>query len=468
MVAKVKEVREGVEEVDVEIPEPRGEKQDEFVRCIAKRQMAKCGRRGAKTFGFGIKALLAFTGTCNACLGEGCLECDNTGKVKAKRVLYAAPTAEQVGAFWHEVCNALDAGAKVGVYKKNETEKYFEVPGSYIRIKAKTAWNANTLRGDFADLLGLDEYQLMNEDAWQEVGQPMLLDNDGAAVFMFTPPSLKSEGVSKAKDPRHASKLFKKAAADTSGRWKTFHWTSFDNPTLSKLALKELTESGDMSDDSYRREILAQDDEVETSWLVYSKFSAEKCKIKRFEIPKEWPVLSGHDFGTANPAALLVAQVKLPLPPEAPRQLRYNDYVAFREYIPGGGYSTQQHVERFKAFTKGYTVVESLGGNVTTEEEIRQGYRKEGWNLQAPALNRVNAQIDKVMMVMEQDQFYVFEDLYGLLGQIANCMWEIDTDNKPTNKIKDEAKYHLLACLRYMATVFNMRKNEEEMPVWRY
>lgn len=461
-------VTEEAVRVKIEIPKPHSKGQGDFVRSIAKRQVLKAGRRWGKTVGVAIKALCAFLGICNACLGEGCIKCDNTGRVKPVRVLYLAPTAEQVGKFWYEVSEALYHGVELGAYRKDETEKVIEVPRTELRLKAKTAWNANTARGDFGGLVIHEEYQLMNEDVWQDVTQPMLLDNDGTAIFIFTPPSLKSEGVSKAKDPRHASKLYKRAEGDKSGRWETFHFTSFDNPTLSKVALKELTESEDMSQDSFRREIMAEDDEVEQSWLVYGKFNEEVCKLKRFEIPKEWPVLSGHDFGSANPAALFVAQVKLPLPENAPKQLRYNDYIAFHEYTPGGGYSLAQHVEKFKGITRGSRVEQSVGGNITTEEEIRQGYRNEGWQIMAPPLNRVNAQIDKVLLIFEKNQFYIFDDMYNILSQIANCMWELDVDQRPINKVKDESKYHLLACLRYLATVLSTRSDVEEMPIWRY
>ncbi len=465
----VEAVEEELQVVRIEIPKPHSEGQDRFVRCVAKRQMVKAGRRWGKTVGGAIKALCAFQGICNACLGDGCIRCDNTGRVKPTRVLYLAPTAEQVGKFWFEVTEALYNGVEIGVYRKDETEKVIEVPRTELRIKAKTAWNANTGRGDFGGLVIHEEYQLMNEDCWQDVTQPMLLDNDGTAIFIFTPPSLKSEGVSKAKDPRHASKLFKKAEQDKSGRWQTFHFTSYDNPTLSKDALRELTQSDDMSRDSYRREILAEDDEIETSWLVYSKFNEEVCKIKRFEIPREWPVVSGHDFGSANPAGLFVAQVKLPLPLQAPKYLRYGDYVAFAEYAPGGGFSAEQHIESFRGICEGKKVAKSVGGNLTTEKEIRDLYTKSGWQIDAPLISRVNAQIDCVIRVMEQNQFYIFDDLFRFLAQISDCMWILDTDQRPTNKIRDEASYHLLACLRYMATVFKSRMSvsddEDRAPV---
>ena len=442
--------------IKIKIPKPHSLGQDEFIRCTNLRIVNKAGRRWGKTVGVAIKGCAAFLGICLSCLGVGCSQCDNTGKVRPKRVLYAAPTAEQVSKFWFEVTNILSPGIEMGHFKKDETEHFIEVPGTERRIKAKTAWNANTMRGDWGDLVIMEEYQLWNEDAWQDVVQPMLLDTNGAAIFIFTPPSLKNEGVSKAKDPRHASKLYKRALEDKTGRWKAFHFTSYDNPTLSKSAMKELTTSGDMSQDSYRREIMAEDDEIESSWLVYSKFNEEQCKIKRFTIPNNWSVLSGHDFGSANPAALFVAQVKLPLPPTAPSYLRYGDYVAFSEYAPGAGFSAPQHIDRFKEITKDYTVDISVGGNLTTEEDIRHLYTIAGWSIRPPETGKVNVQIDRTISLFEQHQLYIFEDLHQILGQISNCMWVLDEDNRTINKVKDEAKYHLLACLRYLATVLNI------------
>jgi hypothetical protein len=289
----------------------------------------------------------------------------------------------------------------------------------------------------------------------------MLLDNDGTAVFIYTPPSLKSEGVSKAKDPRHASKMFKKYSTDESKRWATFHFTSFDNPTLSKEALKEITEDGEMTADAYRREILAEDEDVEQSWLVLGKFDDTIHKIKRFEVPKHWKVKSGHDFGIANPAALFVAEVKPPLPDGAPNYLRYGDYVAFAEYVPGGGLSPDNHVDSWKQITRDMNIYRSVGGNVTTEEEIRQLYRKSGWRIDAPPQNRVNAQLAKMIKLVEQSKFYVMEDLYNLLRQISDCMWVLDETKQPTNKIKDEPKYHLIACFRYLATILDVRMIDE-------
>jgi len=211
----------------------------------AKRRVVRAGRRGAKT-------VLAAT------LAEEAF-------LKGLRPLYATPTTEQLDAFWFEVCRAFQEPIDAGVLYKNEVEHIIELRGTKNRIRAKTAWNANMLRGDYTDLLILDEHQLMNEDVWGLVGAPMLLDNDGNAVFFYTPPSLHGRSVSKADDPRHASKMFAKHEHDTNGRWKTFHFTSLDNPHISAAALAEITD--DMTRLAYKQEILALDTDEDPAAL---------------------------------------------------------------------------------------------------------------------------------------------------------------------------------------------------------
>jgi hypothetical protein len=418
-----------------------------MVESTAKRLIVKAGRRGGKTVGFSIRAVKKF--------------------LAGRRQLYAAPTNEQTDTFWFEVTRALQNPIQAGIFKLNEAERFIELPGTKQRIKAKTAWNANTLRGDYADDLYLDEFQLMAEDTWDEVGAPMLLDNNGDAVIIFTPASLKSTGITKAKDPRHASKLFKKAQQDKTGLWETIHFTSLENPFISKEGLAII--AGDMSMDSYRREILAQDDEIEQSWLVYGKFNERICKIPRFPIPENWPLYSGHDFGSANPAALFLAG-----------NPGTGDFYAFKEYSPGGGYSIAQHVEAFQKIItlpgsngdkpRTYNVLRRVGGNRTTEEEIRQGYTAHGWPIVAPKLDRVNAQIDRVIGLMELNKVFIFSDLIELLSQISNCMWLLDEENRAKNKIDNEARFHLLACLRYIASDFvpETVPKQDETPAWQF
>jgi phage terminase large subunit-like protein len=223
-------------EYTVHLPEPHA-MQRAFIDTTAKRRIIRAGRRGGKTVGMAIFAVQQF--------------------LAGKRVLYATPTSDQISRFWTEVTKALDEPIRAGIFKKNETEHIIELVGTEQRIRAKTAFNADTLRGDYADVLILDEWQLMNEDAWETVGAPMMLDKNGDAVFIYTPPSLHSRSMNKANDPQHAAKMFKRAKEDTTGRWKTFHFTSMDNPHLNQDALADITK--DMTSLAYRMEIKAED-----------------------------------------------------------------------------------------------------------------------------------------------------------------------------------------------------------------
>ena len=103
----------------------------------------------------------------------------------------------------------------------------------------------------------LDEYQLFSERCWGEVIAPMTLDRNARVVFAMTPLSLRMVYASKASDPRHASKLFAEAEADTTGRWEAFRFTSYENPHLDPDALDNITK--DMSVRAYKQEILAED-----------------------------------------------------------------------------------------------------------------------------------------------------------------------------------------------------------------
>jgi len=208
--------------INISLPEYT-HSQYQVVRHPAKRKVICNGRRAGKTL------LSAKTSVERALHGS--------------RALYAAPTDDQTEMYWSYVKEWLDPLIKGGLVRKLEKKKTIEFPNGG-RIKAKTAWDADSLRGDYADFLILDEYAFMNPDTWESVGQPMLLDNDGDAWFPSTPLRM-----------NHFHDLYMKCHED-GDRWASFHFTSESNPFLSKAALKELI--ADMDDEAYRQEILAE------------------------------------------------------------------------------------------------------------------------------------------------------------------------------------------------------------------
>jgi len=201
------------------------DKQRLIERSPAKRKVICCGRRAGKTTEGARVAVLKMC--------EG------------RRVLLASTTQEQADTFWEKCKEWLEPFITAGHIEKNETKRIllFSLTGG--RIKVKTASDADTLRGDYADFLILDECAMLNPNAWNEVGAPMLLDNDGDCWFLSTP---------RRRNWFHG--LYQRAIGDETGRWEAFHFTSHDNPHLSKDALQEITR--ELTDEAYRQEILAE------------------------------------------------------------------------------------------------------------------------------------------------------------------------------------------------------------------
>ena len=86
------------------------EQQHKFTVSKAKRKVIRAGRRSGKTVGIARLAVIWFAA--------------------GKRVLYTAPTIEQLESFWYEVNRTLRELIDAGVYHKNEAEHFLERMGT--------------------------------------------------------------------------------------------------------------------------------------------------------------------------------------------------------------------------------------------------------------------------------------------------------------------------------------------------
>jgi len=87
--------------IEIQLSGRKHKIQQEFINCKAKRIMIRAGRRGGKTVGVANRAVMRF--------------------LTGRRVLYAAPTAEQVGSFWTTVTTILAELIRQKILDKNET-----------------------------------------------------------------------------------------------------------------------------------------------------------------------------------------------------------------------------------------------------------------------------------------------------------------------------------------------------------
>lgn len=214
-------------------------------------------------------------------------------------------------------------------------------------------------------------------------------------------------------------------------------WRSIDRPGFPR----ESYEQARRILPSWRFRMLYDAEFERPAGVIYSMFD-EACVIDRFPIPDNWLINVGHDFGPDNPAALFYAQ-----------DPATGQFYLFEEYLPGSGVAVNERVEAFKKITDGYNVVKRVGG-APQEEENRQAYNAHGWVITKPKIGHVEPQIDKVIGMHQLNKIMVFRDMEHYLDEKRTFCRELDDENRPTAKIKDESKFHLMACERYLISDF--------------
>lgn len=272
---------------------------------------------------------------------------------------------------------------------------------------------------------GIDEAIETVEDDWQMIEGRLRLPGVPHQIFAATNPG----------PPSHY--LYRMFFAEKRG--DVFQSSSYDNPELPEDYKARLSEF----DGTYRdRYVLGLWKGLEG--LVYSSFDDKACLLPRFEIPKTWLVYTGHDFGSANPAAMFYA--------ENPGT---GDFYAFAEYLPGAvGRSIYDHVQEFKRITAGYNVIRRTGGNHTTEGEIRQGYTAQGWPILEPKHSQTpKYQIQKVQGMHRLNKIYVFNDMANYLREKLSFAYE-KKESVLTETIHNEAQYHLMSAERGILSDF--------------
>lgn len=206
------------------------------------------------------------------------------------RVDYFAPTFEDArDIIWSPLCREL---APVIIGKPNETRLEIVIrnlDGGKSLIKLRSWENIENFRGKKSDFAIFDEVRKYKNfwPNWEEVIRPTLSDYIGEALFNTTPNGFD-----------HVYDLYQMENKDKD--FKSFHFTSYDNPFLSKSeidkAKKEITEN------RFAQEYLA--DFRKTEGLVYQGF--DRTKHTFTEMPPHLridDVLAGVDWGWTNPAS---------------------------------------------------------------------------------------------------------------------------------------------------------------------
>ena len=289
------------------------------------------------------------------------------------------------------------------------------VNGSQIVLRG---WESvETLRGQAFDLIVVDEVASMNNFwvNWQEVLRPTLTDTRGEAIFISTP-----------KGFNHFYDLCNLELTDKD--FKTFHFTSYENPYIPKDEIDRAKET--LPPDRFAQEYEASFQK--TKGLVYKEFSRDKHlyeTLPEIRLQK----LAGIDFGYRNPAAVL--------------EIRFDGEMV---WVDDEWYKTERTDAQIADYVKAcnfeavYPDPENSGGI----EEMR----RKGVNVREVMKGKgsVRAGIQMIRELLIRNKLKINKRCVNLISEFE--MYSYDENRNERNEQEDpiKANDHALDALRYV------------------
>lgn len=306
------------------------------------------------------------------------------------RIAYIAPTYQQARDIaWEELKNDCRQASE----SINESRLEIKlVNGSLIILRG---WESiETLRGQKFNLVVLDEVASMRNFwlHWEEVIRPTLTDMVGEGLFISTP-----------KGFNHFYDLHN--FQDKDSDYKSFHFTSYDNPHLPHDELEKAKH--EMTEDRFAQEYMA--DFRKTQGLVYKEFSRDRHVFS--ELPSNVQVvdvLAGIDWGWTNPAS-------------AHKILKdsQRNYWVVEEFYKRNQ-TTSQIVEKVGTWRPNKVYPDPA------EPDRNNEARKAGLNVRE-VIKDVEARIACFQEVLKQDRFHIHTSC-------VNGIWEFETYTYPDKK----------------------------------
>lgn len=240
--------------IEVRLPRPHNA-QREILTAIGRFNVVCCGRRFGKTT------------LAQIMVAQRLLE--------GRRVLYCAPTYAQAMETWRSVRGLL---SRVTARVSESRRELQSVTAGVFAVQSLA--NENTLRGAGWDFIIVDEAAIVPSLArvWNEVLRPMLLDNNGGALFMSTP-----------RGYNDFYELYR--MAESNPDWRSFRYPSSANPRLSATELAVMRASMPLS--SYQQEVEALF--VARAGLVFDQWGADN--VAEVALDPSRPVYWGVDDG---------------------------------------------------------------------------------------------------------------------------------------------------------------------------
>ena len=352
------------------------------------------------------------------------------------------------------------------IFKKNEVELSITLKNGSV-IELKGAENPDSLRGVKLRGLVIDEIASIRNWGWiwSEVLRPTLTDYSAPALFISTP-----------KGFNHFYELFTEASKENPDTYKSWHFTSYDNPSISREELNDAKK--ELTEDTFAQEYLA--DFRKYTGLVYKDFQREVHVIEPFAIPESYSIYRGVDFGSTNPTACLWLAV----------DGDENWYVIDEHYQTGETIDYHSGVINSNQYSKR---VISTWGDPSGAQWISE-FSQRGIYI-TPANKEVGTNfntwvrygIEKVSEKLKQipgrvvekcggrtASLYVFSTCTNLIHEFETYRWKEKSVSQAQDlnepDVPEKANDHALDALRYFAVSYQKEDNDMTLPddTWRF
>lgn len=234
--------------------------------------------------------------------------------------------------------------AKLGLPKPKVCQTNARSGQLYIRfpwgsiVECKSADNPESLLGEAVDLIVYSEAAQLPRMIRERYTQPTLITKKGCEIVPTTP----DQGGD------WVYELIEKSGQDQSLGIGNFHWDVSANPTYDMVEFERAKKFYGADSPVFREQYLGE-------WVfyggrVYNIFNEEAHVIEPFEIPRDWPVVRGIDFGHRDPFVTLWCAV-------GPEQELY----FYKEYYTREGKSIREHAAHIKAESQNRRISLTVG-----------------------------------------------------------------------------------------------------------
>jgi PBSX family phage terminase large subunit len=199
---------------------------------------------------------------------------------------YVSPTYRQSKSIAWSLFKQFESPVSLPRY--NETELSIKLKNG-AEIYLKGADNPDSLRGNRIDFCVFDEVAFM--DDWDEIWKalrPTLIDSQAEAWFISTP---------------NGQNHFKKLSETQDADYKYFHFTSYDNPYITREELDKTRQ--EMLPDDFAQEFLGEF--KRRKGAVYRDWDQE-TQFLPIEYDHYLPLYVSFDWGVNDPTAILWLQ----------------------------------------------------------------------------------------------------------------------------------------------------------------